>query len=243
MALDNLFGSTMNKNEIKRIQEEYQRRDQGGNEERRYSLLDPPNLYFLQKRESVLLSTLRHHNVTNLSTLKLLDLGCGSGGELLRWISYGFSPSNCEGVELMPERVKRARSVLPQTVRIQHGDAKELPYADQSFDLVTQFTVFSSILDTALRQAIAAEMLRVLKSTGLIIWYDFWLNPTNPQTRGIRPKEICSLFPNCQFQFHRITLAPPIARRLAPFSTTLCSILEDFKIFNSHYLVVIQKSV
>jgi hypothetical protein len=48
----------------------------------------------------------------------------------------------------------------------------------------------------------------------MILRYDFRLNPTNPQTRGIRPKEIKRLFPGCAFEFHKITLAPPLARRI-----------------------------
>jgi hypothetical protein len=83
-------------------------------------------------------------------------------------------------------------------------------------------------------------MLRVLRPSGLILWYDFWLNPVNPQTRGIRPAEIKRLFPNCRYEFHRITLAPPIARRLVPISWGLCLFLEGLKIFNSHYLVAIR---
>ena len=83
-------------------------------------------------------------------------------------------------------------------------------------------------------------MLRVLRSPdpasgkpgGMILWYDFWLNPINPQTRGIRPAEIKRLFPNCLYEFHRITLAPPIARKLAPISWGLCLFLESLKIFN-----------
>ena len=71
-------------------------------------------------------------------------------------------------------------------------------------------------------------------------WYDFWLNPTNPQTRGIRPAEIRRLFPNCRYEFHKITLAPPIARRVVPISWMLALFLESLKIFNSHYLVAIR---
>ena len=74
----------------------------------------------------------------------------------------------------------------------------------------------------------------------MILSYDFWLNPTNPQTRGIRPAEIKQLFPNCHYEFHRITLAPPLARRLAPVSWGLCLFLESLKIFNTHYLVAIR---
>jgi hypothetical protein len=82
--------------------------------------------------------------------------------------------------------------------------------------------------------------LRVTRPTGLIIWYDFWLNPANPQTRGIRPAEIRRLFPKCLLRFHKITLAPPITRRLAPFAWGLCLFLESLKIFNTHYLVEIK---
>jgi hypothetical protein len=91
-----------------------------------------------------------------------------------------------------------------------------------------------------MKKEIATDMLRVLKPGGLILWYDFWLNPTNPQTRGIRPAEIKRLFPNCTYEFHKITLAPPIARRVVPISWMLALFLESLKIFNSHYLAAIR---
>ena len=84
-------------------------------------------------------------------------------------------------------------------------------------------------------------MVRVLKKPrGLILWYDFWWNPANDQTRGIRPAEIRRLFPDCRFHFSRITLAPPLSRRLAPLSRTLTHLLENLKMFNTHFLAAIQ---
>jgi hypothetical protein len=74
----------------------------------------------------------------------------------------------------------------------------------------------------------------------MILWYDFWLNPTNPQTEGIRPSEIRTLFPGCDFEFRRITLAPPLARRLVPVSWVVAFLLEKLRVFNSHYLVAIR---
>ena len=88
----------------------------------------------------------------------------------------------------------------------------------------------------------AAEMLRVLKPGGAILWYDFWWNPTNPQTVGLKPKEIKALFSNCEYAFQKITLAPPLARRIVPISWQLAVLLESLKLFNSHYLVLIKKS-
>jgi len=103
-----------------------------------------------------------------------------------------------------------------------------------------QFTAFSSILDDTVKANLAMEKLRVLKPGGMILSYDFWLNPTNPQTRGIRPAEIKQLFSNCYYEFHKITLAPPIARRVVLLSWILAYGLEWLTIFNSHYLVAIR---
>ena len=123
------------------------------------------------------------------------------------------------------------------------GDAGCLPWADQSFDIVFQFTVFSSVLDADLKKKIAGEMKRVLKPDGIILWYDFFVNnPWNPHVRGISSSEIKSLFLERQIDFQRITLAPPLSKLLAPFSIPLCAMLEKIKLFNTHYLAVIKKS-
>jgi ubiquinone/menaquinone biosynthesis C-methylase UbiE len=128
---------------------------------------------------------------------------------------------------------------LPGTHFLQ-ADGSQLPLREHTFDLVLQYTAISSILDPDLRQRMCAEMLRVLKPEGLILSYDFWLNPTNKQTRGLKLSEIHSSFVDCKIDYQRITLAPPITRRLAPVSWGLCLFLESLKIFNTHYLVAIR---
>jgi len=66
------------------------------------------------------------------------------------------------------------------------GDASRLPFKDGSFDIVMQFTVFTSILDREVKKAVATEMLRVLKADGIILWYDYHMNnPKNPDVKGI----------------------------------------------------------
>ena len=93
-----------------------------------------------------------------------------------------------------------------------------------------------------MRQQIASEMLRVVKADGALLWYDFHMNnPRNPDVQGMKKKEIFRLFPGCRIELRRITLAPPLARLLAPYSLMTCSLLEEFKVFNTHYLGVIRK--
>jgi ubiquinone/menaquinone biosynthesis C-methylase UbiE len=225
--------------DLQRIEAEYNRRSGNAGYQSLYSVFNAGNLHAVHSRERALMSLLRRNGLTNLSDVSLLDIGCGSGGELLRWIGYGVKPENCAGVDLMPDRVAAAQSRLPGSVRLQQADASRLDHPDACYDIVTQFTVFSSILDDGLKRAIALEMRRVLKSTGCIIWYDFWFNPKNKQTRGIRMAEIRSLFPGCKLQGKRVTLAPPIARRIAPLSSTLADMLEWLPL-KTHWLVHIQ---
>lgn len=207
-----------------------------------YSYLNVGYLYMSQQRQRDELGLLRAQGLTNLGDASILEIGCGRGGVLLEYLRYGPCPERLHGVDLLPDRVQSAHRLLPH-LPLACADGQNLPYPAGAFDLVLQYTVFSSILDEPIKARMAGEMLRVLKPGGLILWYDFWVNPTNPQTRGVRPAEIRRLFPDCRMQLERITLAPPIARKLAPISWLGCALLEKLKIFNTHYLAAIHKPV
>ena len=226
--------------EIERIKKAYEKRkrEQG---EKLYSYFNTANLFTIHQREKVLLRTLKGFKGLELSDKKILDVGCGAGGVLRNFIKYGAIPENLYGVDLLPDRIERAKKLSPH-LNFHLGSATELPFENEFFDIVMQFTVFTSILDYSMKQKIAQEMLRVLKPDGIIIWYDYWISkPTNPDVKGVGKQEIKKLFPNCKFEFYRITLAPPIARVLVPVSWILCELLEKLKIFNTHYLAVIKK--
>jgi ubiquinone/menaquinone biosynthesis C-methylase UbiE len=61
-----------------------------------------------------------------------------------------------------------------------------IPFPDDSVDVATAATVFSSILDPAMRMALFAEMERVVRSGGVIVVYDFVIRkPTNPHVIGM----------------------------------------------------------
>jgi hypothetical protein len=64
------------------------------------------------------------------------------------------------------------------------------PYADSSFDLVLQSTVFTSILSSDIRKRVALEMIRVTRRGGAILWYDYFRNnPRNPDVRSVTATE------------------------------------------------------
>jgi ubiquinone/menaquinone biosynthesis C-methylase UbiE len=228
----------MGTSEEERIESAYRRRATAGV----YSFFNPGHLFMIRDQERRMLRALEGAGLSDLSGKKILEIGCGSGFWLRQFLSWGAAPENIHGVDLLAERVSIAKRLCPQTMTISCGNAAKLDYADAFFDVVFQSTVFTSILDNQMRHSVASEMLRVLKPGGIVLWYDYYMNnPNNPDVRAVTKKEILELFTSCDVQLRRVTLAPPIARRLAPLSTLLCHLLAKLKIFNTHYLGVIRK--
>lgn len=208
-----------------------------------YSFFNRANLFFIQGREYSILEAFKKYGIHSLETKKILDIGCGAGGEMRNLIRYGAKPENLFGIDLLPDRVEIAKKIS-HNIDFRCGDASNIPFEDGRFDLVMQFTVFTSILDIHMKQTIAREMLRVLKPDGIILWYDYHMNnPKNPDVRGVKKKEIYELFQNCDISLKRITLAPPVTRLIAPYSWLVCYFLEKLKVFNTHYVGIIRKNV
>lgn len=209
----------------------------------RYSWFNQAQLFRIQALERDILAVLKARGLSVLQDKKVLETGCGTGQWLREFIRWGACPDRMAGIDVLPERVSEAKRLCPEGIQIHCGNAAKLPFNNASFDLVVQFTVFSSILDPTIKQTLAREMLRVLNRGGLILWYDFFANnPSNTDVRGIRKGEITSLFPGCSVKLHRVSLAPPVARFLAPYSWLGCYVLERLRVLNTHYLGVIWRN-
>jgi len=225
--------------ETERIKAAYRRRQCGD----LYSWFNPGQLFLLQERERQVLNLLRHLGLNRLEGQKILEVGCYNGYWLGEFIKWGARPENLAGIDLFYEYLVEARSSQSPKVSLVQANAAFLPLASSTFDLVLQSTVFTSILDAAMKQAVAKEMLRVLKPRGHILWYDYYRhNPWNKDVRGVKRGEIYRLFPGCEIKLSRLTLAPPLARLLVPYSPLFCSILEKLLFLNTHYLGIISKA-
>lgn len=226
--------------DLSRLRREYENRRLRLSNSDLYSWFNSANLFAIQERQRAVLKILKRHDIASLSDLHILEMGCGRGGVMAEFLTFGALPKNLNGIDILFDALRYAYCRLPGS-NFTNANGAFLPFPAAVFDLVLQYTALSSILNPELRQKICSDMLRVLKPGGLILSYDFWLNPTNSQTHGIRPAEIRRLFPKCQLTFQLITLAPPITRRLAPISRGLCCLLEGMKVFNTHFLVAIAK--
>jgi ubiquinone/menaquinone biosynthesis C-methylase UbiE len=224
--------------EAARIEQAYARRKSGN----LYSRFNPAYLFMVQEREQRFLALLSRHGCVPLDSKAILEVGCGSGDLLRDFIKWGARPENIVGIELLPERLAEAVELCPKGIHIHQGNAAEMPFPDKSFDVVLQSTVFTSVLDTTMKEALASEMCRVLKPDGLILWYDYHMNnPRNPDVKGVKSQEIHRLFSGCEIRLQRMTLAPPIARLLAPYSWLACYILSRIPWLCTHYIGVIRK--
>ena len=221
-----------------RIRDAYARRQETGI----YSRFNVGHLFMMQEREQRFLRLLSVYNFTHLETKKILEIGCGSGGLLRDFVNWGANPENITGIDLLADRVNEARRVCAANIQVDQGNAARLNLPDEHFDLVVQSTVFTSVLDSAMKKQMAGEMCRVLKPAGLILWFDYHMNnPRNPDVKGVKAREIHALFPRCKIRLERITLAPPIARTIAPYSWLLCYLLSKVPWLCTHYVGVIRK--
>lgn len=208
----------------------------------RYSWFNPGYLYAMQSLEREILALLRRQGMVSLKELRVFEVGCGTAFWLRQFATWGARPENLSGIDLLPDRIAAARQICPPGMELRCESATSINAADNGYDLVLQNTVFTSILDDRVRRKVADEMLRITKPQGLMLWYDFHANnPWNPHVRGIKKRELQRLFAGCRIQLRSTTLAPPLARRLAPLSWTLCGLLEKIPALCTHYLAAIWK--
>lgn len=232
--------ASTHKQESDRIREEFHRREREM-EPDFYALHRPGNLFVRHGQERALLTALIRSESVPLGDKRILEIGCGRGQWFVTFETLGARRDKLAGIELDVERGQACAERFPHAdIRI--GDATQLPWDDGALDIVFQSTVFTSVLDDQVKQRLAQEMLRVVKQDGVLLWYDLHRNnPRNPNVRGIGRREIARLFPSCYIWLRRATLAPPIARKVVPVSSTIATLLESLNFLNTHNIGYIKK--
>jgi SAM-dependent methyltransferase len=227
-------GPADERDEASAVRERYARRAAG---DPRYSLTQPAALAALHERERAMVRLLVDVGLSDFAALSLLEVGSGSGGNLLGLLRLGFAPERLSGIELLAERHARARERLPEAVTLVCGDATTVPIAPASADVVLQATVFSSLLDDAYQERLARAMWAAVKPGGGVLWYDFSVdNPRNADVRGVPLARVRALFPQARLRWRRITLAPPIARAACRLHPGLYGVLNAVPLLRSHLL-------
>jgi len=221
------------------VAERYARRARADD---RYSVLRPDVWQTLQERQRALIALFARLGWTDLSGKRLLEVGCGGGSNLLELLRLGFAAEHLSGVELLPERYAQARSELPAALTLHAGDALQLRLPEATQDAVFVSTVFSSLLDDAFQDRLAAAMWRWVRPGGGVLWYDFTVdNPRNRDVRGVPLSRVRALFPHGRIQARRVTLAPPIARAVTRVHPALYTLFNALPPLRTHMLAWIAK--
>jgi SAM-dependent methyltransferase len=224
--------------EIDRLRRTYEQRIQSHLAER-YSRTNPGHLYALHEREATMAFLFRSAGLKSLAGLKILDVGCGAGATLRQYLEYQADPERLWGIDLMPEFVERARAL---SLKVACGSASDLPFPNGSFDFVSQFTLFTSVLDSGLKHQIAREIDRVLVPGGKFLWYDFaFNNPANLEVKGIGLAEVGELFPSYSMTSRQITLAPPLGRAIGRLGPATYFLASKLRFLCTHYLCLLEK--
>lgn len=122
---------------------------------------EPPKAFkeWFEEEESYLLENISENDF-------VLDLGCGNGKNIETILR---KTKKVTGVDNDPIATKKASETFKKRgdVKIILADASELPFQEDTFDVVTNLELIGNVGD--LKQKIFQETHRVLKNTGILI--------------------------------------------------------------------------
>lgn len=105
---------------------------------------------------------------------RILDLGCGTGS-LFQSLLDVVPEAELLGLDLSTEMLDIAREKLPDSIELVVGSADNLPFADESFNLVISTSAFHYFPNPV---SVITEAKRVLKTNGRLVitdWCrDYW---------------------------------------------------------------------
>jgi ubiquinone/menaquinone biosynthesis C-methylase UbiE len=106
------------------------------------------------------------------SNISFLDIGCGTGWALEYVAALVSGQGNFQGIDISPGMIERAGDRLQKNnaLRFQVANAEQLPFQEESFDLILCTNSFHHYQHP---EKALGEVFRVLKSKGQIFITDF----------------------------------------------------------------------
>jgi ubiquinone/menaquinone biosynthesis C-methylase UbiE len=146
------------------------------------------------------IQTLKTHE--KIDAINFLDFGCGDGNSSSHFINY-FPKSKYNGIDISAESINVAKSKNITNSSFQTFDGINIPFQDNSFDVIFTACVFHHI-DFKLHENLFNEIYRVLKPNGK--FYIFEHNPWNPVTRH--------MVNTCPFDEDAVLLTPNYTKKI-----------------------------
>ena len=208
-----------------------------------FPCLRPGYMMQFHEVERAFLREVARNTEGSLHGLKILDIGCGSGGWLREFIKWGAEPESLYGIDAIEDRVANARRLTPAGVTLICASAANLEFDDESFDLIMMFECLCMMTDETVRARMASEALRVLKPSGTVLFYDFrYRRPgLGDVCRPLGIVDIKRLFPACRYHLKSVHPFPPLSRKLAALTPSAWNLLNIFPPLRTSYVGSIRK--
>ena len=136
------------------------------------------NIYKSQKEAQHFWKTILKNEIRTDKNLNILDVGTGTGFLALLFAEMGHNVTGIDISKCMLEKSRYNANKLKLTVDFMHGDAENMPFGDETFDIV----ISRYLLWTMPNPKIAVyEWNRVVKTGGKIMlidgkWHDTGIN-------------------------------------------------------------------
>jgi len=104
---------------------------------------------------------------------RVLELGVGNGKTLISILKH--RPSEVCAIDFSIKAIEKARKIFGDKVTFIKADARNIPFPDNSFDVVVVYYVLNNSIKKN-RVKIVKEIHRVLKKGGTCVFEDFSIN-------------------------------------------------------------------
>lgn len=132
-----------------------------------------------------------YHFQTNVikKGMKVLDIGFGSGTDLLIASKLVGNEGRVVGIDITDEMIKKAKKAITtngfENISVFKAEADKLPFDAQMFDMVISNGVINLVLD---KKKAFSEIFRVLKTGGILSFADIVLGESISDESRQNPK-------------------------------------------------------
>lgn len=132
---------------------------------------------------------------------KALDLGCGTGTNVLTLVEYNW---HVIGVDFAPRAIRAAKhktSAYRGQVKLYVDDVTELTHINENFDLILDIGCLHSVPESK-RKKYIANVQRLLAPGGTFLLYAFTKDSIDDTGSGVTTEELASLLKDLKLIKH-----------------------------------------
>lgn len=118
--------------------------------------------------------------------MSILDVGCGYGRTLNLLYNNGFK--NLTGIDYSQGMINRGLKLYPYLDMVK-TDGEKIPFPEDRFDSILLIGVLTSNIEDRTQINLISEILRVLKSNGILFISDFLINSDERNLRRYKKFE------------------------------------------------------